>query len=127
MAQRLTRLERVRRRAEFDRIHSTGVRARGRYFTILILPNGSSTPRLGVAASRRLGGAVSRNRAKRLVRELFRRSKVAAGVDVVVIPKVELLEAGFGSVEADYHSTLRRGLTQAGIGRAHSARPAARL
>ena len=48
--------------------------------------------RLGIAATKKLGGAVVRNRAKRLIREVFRRNKIAPGFDVVVVPKRELLD-----------------------------------
>ena len=40
--------------------------------TCFALPNGLTAPRLGIAASAKMGNAVARNRAKRLVRELFR-------------------------------------------------------
>jgi ribonuclease P protein component len=61
-----------------------------------------------VAATRKLGDAVARNRAKRLVREIFRRNKVAPGYDVVVVPKRELLDAGLTVLETDYRRSLRR-------------------
>jgi ribonuclease P protein component len=79
--------------------------------TILVLPNRSDTARLGVVASRKLGHAVERNRAKRLIRDLFRRHRsdlAATGVDVVVIPKRELLNAPYASLEADYRAVVRR-------------------
>ena len=79
--------------------------------TVLVSPNGTGTARLGVVASRKLGGAVERNRAKRLIRELFRQHKSqlgTAGVDVVVIPKRELLSAPYASLEAEYRSVVRR-------------------
>ncbi len=59
-------------------------------------------PRFGVAATRKLGGAVVRNRAKRLSRELFRRHKPDADLDVVVVPRREFLAADFPSLERDY-------------------------
>jgi len=83
--------------------------------TIFVLPNGGTTPRLGVSATRKLGSAVERNHAKRLARELFRRRKLAAGVDIVLVPRREMLDAPFASLEADYQSLLDR---------RHSARPA---
>lgn len=107
-SQRLPAAERIRHRPEFERVYDHGVKVHGRYMTLFVLPNGGSTPRLGVAATRKLGSAVVRNRAKRLARELFRRRKVAAGLDIVVVPRREMLDAPFASLEADYHATLER-------------------
>ena len=76
--------------------------------TLFVLPNGLPVTRLGVAATRKLGGAVSRNRAKRLVREVFRQNKSATGLDVVVVPRRELLNAPYASIETDYRTTLER-------------------
>jgi ribonuclease P protein component len=68
--------------------------------------------RLGIAATRKIGGAVQRNRAKRLIREVFRRNKIVQGFDVVVIPKRELLDASLSTLEADYRSLVERRLRQ---------------
>ena len=100
--------ERIRRRPEFERIYKDGARIHGRFMTLFVLPNGGTTPRFGVAATRKLGPAVVRNRAKRLAREMFRRHKVAAGLDIVVVPRREMLDAPFSSLEADYLATLER-------------------
>ena len=80
----------------------------GRYSTVFVLANRLSIGRLGIAATKKLGGAVERNKAKRLIREVFRRNKVAPGFDVVVIPKRELLDASLITLEADYRNTLER-------------------
>lgn len=80
--------------------------------TLVVLPNGLPVTRLGVSASRKVGGSVRRNQAKRLIREVFRRNKPpgdAPGVDIVVIPRPQLLETPFVTLEADYRSALRRG------------------
>ena len=108
MAQTLRRDERIRRRPEYQRIHRSGVRTHGRYLTFLTLPNDLAVSRLGISASRRLGGAVRRNRAKRLVRELFRRVNSGSGMDVVVLPRPELLTAKFSHLESDFRSVLAR-------------------
>lgn len=76
--------------------------------TVLFLANGLPYDRIGIIASRRIGGAVRRNKAKRLIREVFRQSKQSSpGWDVVVIPKPELPDAAFAAVQADF-TTIRQ-------------------
>ena len=104
--------ERIRRRADFQQVYEHGARVHGRYSTVFVLPNNQAVGRLGIAATKKLGGAVQRNRAKRLIREIFRRNKIAPGLDVVVVPRRELLEASLTAIEADYRSTLERRLRQ---------------
>jgi ribonuclease P protein component len=100
---------------------------------LFVVPNGGATARLGVAATRKLGSAVERNRAKRLAREVFRRHKVAAGLDIVIVPRREMLDAPFSSVEADYVATLDRRNRERPRGpstrsrRGRPARPASRV
>jgi len=74
--------------------------------TVFVVPNGGPVARLGVAATRKLGPATDRNRAKRLAREVFRRNKPGEGLDVVVVPRREMLDALFSSLEADYRAAL---------------------
>ena len=76
--------------------------------TVFVLPNDGAAARLGVAATRKIGSSVDRNRAKRLAREVFRRHKIAAGLDIVIVPRREMLDAPFASLEADYHAALER-------------------
>ena len=102
--------ERIRRRAEFQLAYERGTRIRGRYATLFVMPNHLHVTRLGIAATRKLGGSVARNRAKRLIREVFRRNKVAPGYDIVLIPNRDLLDAGLTVLEADYRLHLERRL-----------------
>ena len=106
---RLFSSERIRRRAEYQGIYERGIRLRGRYSTTFILPNDRGVGRLGIAATKKLGGAVRRNRAKRLIREVFRRNKIAAGFDVVVVPNRDLLDASLTVLEAEYRGLVERG------------------
>ena len=105
---RLRRVERVRRRPEYEAIYEEGRRLSGRLMTVFVQENSLGRARLGIAATRKLGSAVIRNRAKRLVREVFRRNKPPGGLDIVVIPRRELLEADYAHVEADFLATLSR-------------------
>jgi ribonuclease P protein component len=118
--QGLARQNRVRRRPEFERAYSEGIRIHGQYMTVFVVPNSVSRLRLGVAATRKIGPATVRNRAKRLAREVFRRHKIGRGfdaepgLDIVVVPRPNMVEASFLSLEADYLSALdRRGRSSA--------------
>jgi ribonuclease P protein component len=102
------RNERIRRRVEFKEVYDRGTRVHGRFTTLFILPNSLPFGRLGIAATRKLGGAVVRNRAKRLIREVFRHNKIAPGYDVVVVPKREMLDATLTAIEAEYRQSLER-------------------
>ena len=108
MNRALSRPERLRRRPEFLTVQRRGVRTRGRFVTLFILPNDRDVSRLGIIATRRLGGAVRRNRAKRLTREIFRLNKGRPGVDVVVMPRPGFSDASFATLEADYRTVLHR-------------------
>jgi ribonuclease P protein component len=121
--ERFTRAEHVRRRTDFERAYSTGSRIQARYMTVFVVPNGGSSARLGVAATRKLGPATDRNRAKRLAREVFRRHKPDESVDVVVVPRREMLDALFSSLEADYRTALAsRHRAKPAKNRSHSRR-----
>jgi len=100
----------IRRRADFERVYERGARAHSRYATVFILGNDRDVSRLGIAATKKLGGAVQRNRAKRLIREVFRRNNLVVGYDIVVVPKREVLGASLTVLEADYRNLLERRL-----------------
>jgi len=106
--------ERIRRRAEFLQVYEHGIKVQSRYCTLFALRTDGSRGRLGIAATRKLGGSVQRNLAKRLIREVFRRNKIAGGFDVVVVPRRELLDATLTVLEADYRSAIDRVLRQRG-------------
>ena len=100
--------EHVRKRAEFELIYQTGFKRSGRLMTLFTREREDGVARLGIAATRKMGGAVERNRAKRIVREVFRHHKPTGAIDVVVIPRRELLDAPYERVEAEFRSLLSR-------------------
>ena len=114
-SERFSKARRVRRRGEFKRVFDLSLRTKGQYLTLLVAPNTTGTPRLGIVASRKLGDAVRRNRAKRLIREMFRHAPALPGrqgVDIVVIPRRELFDAPYPSLESDFRGALRRSVSR---------------
>ena len=108
---------RVSRRAEFQHAFGVGTRTHGRYVTLVIAPNPTGAPRLGLVASRKVGNAVARNRAKRLMREVFRKNVPpgsGSAIDVVAIPRREFFEADYAALERDLMSAIRRGSSRPG-------------
>jgi ribonuclease P protein component len=108
MDQRFRTAQHLRHRRDFQTVYDTGRKTHGRTMIIFALPRPGESTRLGIAATRKLGDAVERNRAKRLIRELFRLNPAPPGYDIVVVPRRALFDASFSSLEAEYVATLGR-------------------
>jgi ribonuclease P protein component len=100
--------EHIRRRADFEAIYQRGTKVSGRLMTVFVRESTGPRARLGIAATRKIGGAVVRNRAKRLTRELFRSHKPTAAVDIVVVPRREFLDASYPTLEREFDALLER-------------------
>ena len=73
------------------------------------LPDGAK-PKLGVVTSKKIGGAVQRNRARRLLRESFRQHQyeLAQPVEIILIARNSIAGRALAEVEKDYLTALRR-------------------
>ena len=87
--ERLRKLERLRKRAQFLQTQKRGRRANHKHFVVYVAPNGLAYNRLGLTTSRKVGNAVVRNHWRRILREAFRLNKASMpqGYDLVVIVK----------------------------------------
>jgi ribonuclease P protein component len=108
MNERLTPLERIRRKSDFASLYRDGGRLRARLFTLVFLKNDLGRSRLAVVASRKVGSAVVRNRVKRRFRELFRRNKalLKEPLDLLVIARPESGEAAWADLRDAYILSL---------------------
>lgn len=122
MNQRLGPDRRLHARAEFVRAYDEGRKRHGRFVIVFVVPTSRPVARLGVSVTRKYGGAVARNLAKRRVREIFRRVPLAPGMDVVVVPKREFPDACFAELDADLRATLARSADSRAVGERRGAR-----
>jgi ribonuclease P protein component len=87
---RFRRADRLRDGRDYRRLASTGRRAASKNYVVLAVHRRTDgVARLGITASRRVGGAVQRNRVKRTIREWFRirQQELTPDLDVVVIAR----------------------------------------
>jgi ribonuclease P protein component len=121
---RFSRDRRIRKRSDFLRVQSSGARVTTDHFVLLVAagPDPSGPARLGLVVTRKIGGAVARNRIKRVCREAFRTwpDLLPPGTDLVVIARAPAKDVSLQLVRSEWGRvahTLRR--------RAEGARAAA--
>jgi ribonuclease P protein component len=117
---------RLSRSAEFERVYRQGRSVANRQLVLYTFPNSSTErPRLGLSVSRKVGGAVQRNKVKRLLREAFARVEegLIAGQDVVVVarpPAGELAEReGLAGIDAALAELIAKAGLRPGAAKEH--------
>lgn len=110
--QGLSSMERLRHRREFERVFQHGIKQVSPAFVWYCLPTSGPHSRLGMAVSKRVGGAVVRNRVKRYTREFFRRHKMQLDppCDIVVVARRQAADLPYAESVQQFASLLRRHL-----------------
>jgi ribonuclease P protein component len=100
------RSRRLTKTAEFSYVRQNGTALRGALLTLAIatVPNSGEKSRLGVVASRRVGGAVLRNRSRRRVREIFRKHQhqLKNGLWIVTILSSRAGRVSFSALQDEW-------------------------
>jgi ribonuclease P protein component len=109
-SEKFSKSDRILKRDRFREVYDAGRKIQATYFTAFVLLNKSEKPRIGITVTRKIGDSVERNRARRLVREAFRKNKwlVPNGVDIVINVKHRLVEASYQEIEGDFITFLKK-------------------
>lgn len=101
---------RLRRKGDFDAAYARGLRLGDGFFTVIALRNELGAPRLGLAvAVRAAGGAVPRNRLRRIIRESFRlHQKCLPALDLVVSVRPAARAAAASALQASLAALWRQ-------------------
>jgi len=103
----------LRSRRDFDRLYKRGRSVADRYVILFFIPNGCPSNRKAFLASKKVGGAVARNRARRLMRESLRLmakdEMLKGGYDLLFIARNTIGGRKRQEVEASMKNALKRG------------------
>ncbi len=114
MGDRERPLPSIRSRRDFGRAYSEGGKIARPTFLLFLRPNGLGVTRLGIRVPRKIGGAVSRNRARRLLREAFRRNQrdLPQGLDIVAVAREGLKDENCSLLERGIREAFAEGFHQ---------------
>ncbi|NLV30563.1 MAG: ribonuclease P protein component [Acidobacteria bacterium] len=107
---------RIVRTSDYRAIYRTGRKLHSGRFVLFCRENTLGHPRLGITASGKVGGAVVRNRIKRLFREIFRRSfhQIPSQLDIVVNAKSGCVGVDYDTLRTEFLAAVRKVCRQGG-------------
>ncbi len=100
----------LRKQEDFTKLYKNGKSSGSRHLVLLTRKNGLSVNRKAFLASKKVGNSVCRNRARRLMKEAFRKTEaeLPVGYDFLLIARQSILECKCRDVENSLHTALKR-------------------
>lgn len=100
----------LRKKSDFSCIYNKGKSVGDRYVVLFYRKNGLKTNRTAFLASKKVGNAVTRNRARRLMKESYRQlsDDLATGYDFIIIARNTIVEKKCADVQKSLASAFKR-------------------
>lgn len=110
VSEKFPRSVRIVRSSDYQALYKKGFKIHSPHFVLYSLGNALEHCRLGITASRKVGGAVVRNRVKRLFREIFRRSfyLIPGRFDMVVNAKSGCGSVRYEDLQAEFMAAVKK-------------------
>jgi ribonuclease P protein component len=100
---------RLTKASEYERVKRDGSTRRGKLLMLNVVAVENSGPcRAGFIASRRIGGAVARNRVRRRLREIVRQHELREGFWIVLVARRDAAEANYRALEHEWLRLAKR-------------------
>lgn len=101
---------RINRSRQYSFIYKSGRRHVGKYLILFVVRNHIQENRFGIVTSKKTGNAVTRNKAKRQIREVIRKNRLGLpqGYDLAVVARYNIREASFEQIESDFVRLIRK-------------------
>ncbi len=92
----------IKRNSHFRKIYQQGISYGNSYLVMYVLKNGTSSNRIGISVSKKVGNSVIRHRVTRLIRESYRLNEdlFKEGIDIVVVARVNVRGKSFAEVNS---------------------------
>ncbi|MBQ9505089.1 MAG: ribonuclease P protein component [Lachnospiraceae bacterium] len=99
----------LRKQRDFSRVYNRGSSRGSRYVVILYRANGLGYTRTAFVASKKVGNSVTRNRARRLMKEAYRslEGRIAKGYDIIFVARNTIADSMEPEVEKVMKNALR--------------------
>lgn len=93
---------------QYALVYGKGKSWRSNLLVMKALPNGLTLSRYGLSVSKRVGKAVTRNRVKRILREILRSEPLESGWDIIFIARTLAADANYANMEKSINTLLSR-------------------
>lgn len=101
---------RLKKKYQFNYVYRAGKSVHGKFMVLVFSPSKNKNVKVGISVSKKVGNAVQRNRARRLLREAVScfLDKMNPNFNIIIVGKQSILDQKADSVTADLHLLLER-------------------
>lgn len=101
----------LKKDSDFRKVYKHGKSFANKHLVMYILENKSEDTRLGISVSKKVGKAITRNRVRRLIKEVYRLdidAKIKTGYDIVFIARMSSKEASHKDIEKSINHLVKK-------------------